>query len=136
MGFLLDTNVVSELRRRRPDANVLRWLDAVDGSRLHLSVLVLGELEQGIERLRPRDPESADALAAWLSDLRHRFGERVIPVDDAVASAWGRLNARRPLPVVDGLLAATATVHDLTLVTRNVRDVADAGVRVLDPFAG
>lgn len=107
----------------------------MDGRDLHLSVLVLGEIEQGIERLRPRDPDRARALVTWLDGLRERHAGRIAPVTLDVALAWGRLNAARPLPVVDGLLAATALTHGWALVTRNVRDLAGTGVELVNPFA-
>jgi len=134
--FLLDTNVVSEVRKRRPDPAVRAWFDATPGTELFLSVLVLGEIRQGVERRRRTDPAAAGALDDWLADLHRSFADRVLPVTGEVADRWGSLNVPDPLPAVDGLLAATALVHDLVLVTRNVADVARSGVAVLDPFAG
>ena len=135
-GFLLDTNVVSELRKgARSDASVRRWFESVDENLLFLSVLVTGEVRRGIEAMRRRDVRAASALERWLEALVHAHSDRVLPVDAAIADEWGRLDARGSLPVVDGLLAATARVHDLTLVTRNVKDVARTGIDVLDPFA-
>lgn len=134
MTYLLDTNVVSELRRRRPDPTVSAWFDSVRSHDLHLSVLVVGEIRQGVERLARRDAEQAAAYEKWLLELVDLYGERIVPVDGAVADLWGRLNAPDPLPVVDGLLAATALVHGWTLVTRNTADLARTGVRLLDPF--
>jgi predicted nucleic acid-binding protein len=135
-GFLLDTNVLSELRKgARADANVRRWLENVDENLLFLSVLVTGEIRRGIEAIRQRDLRAAAALERWLDTLVQAHSDRVLPVDAATADEWGRLDARGSLPVVDGLLAATARVHDLTLVTRNVKDVARTGINVLDPFA-
>lgn len=135
MAYLLDTNVVSETRRGGPNANVLRWLASVDSDDLYISALVLGEVRQGIERLRPRDPERAAEFESWLHTLERDYSERVVPITAEVADEWGRLNARKPLPVIDGLLAATARVHGWTLVTRNRKDVERTGVRLLDPFA-
>jgi len=135
-GFLLDTNVLSELRKgARADANVRRWLENVDENLLFLSVLVTGEIRRGLEAIRQRDLRAAAALERWLDTLVQAHSDRVLPVDAATADEWGRLDARGSLPVVDGLLAATARVHDLTLVTRNVKDVARTGINVLDPFA-
>ena len=134
MTYLLDTNVVSELRRPSPDPKVRDWFATVASGDLHLSVLVVGEIQQGIERLRPRDPEQANSLAGWLEGLRGKFADRIAPVSLPVALAWGRLNAANPLPVVDGLLAATALAHDWTLVSRNERDLSRTGVRVINPF--
>jgi predicted nucleic acid-binding protein len=134
-GFLLDTNVVSELRKgERADAGVLGWFESVGSDDLYLSVLVVGEIRRGIELIRRRDPSSAQSLEAWLSRLRRQFKERVLPVDDEVAQLWGTLGLERPLPPIDGLLAATALCHDLTLVTRNETDVSRAPIRVLNPF--
>ena len=135
MTYLVDTNVVAEVRRRRPNAGVVRWLDSVAAAELHVSVLVLGEVRQGVERLRPKDPDRARAIERWLATLADDYAERVVPVTAQVTDAWGRLNARGPFPVVDGLMAATALVHGWTFVTRNTRDVAGTGVPLLDPFA-
>ncbi|MFC9691347.1 type II toxin-antitoxin system VapC family toxin [Kribbella sp. NPDC056951] len=132
--FLLDTNVVSELRRPRPDRGVLDWIDAVRSSHLRLSVLTVGEITQGIERLALRDVPQAMAIAQWRDRLVNGYGDRIVPVSCEVAETWGRLNAVRPLPVVDGLLAATAVVHDWTLVTRDSDAVSGVGVKVLNPF--
>ena len=135
MSFLLDTNVVSELRKgSRADVNVRRWFEAVADDTLHLSVLVVGELRQGIERCRRRDPKSAMHLELWLEKLVDRYEDRIIAVDAAVAEVWGRLNVPDPLPAVDGLLAATALVHDMVLVTRNTGDVRRCGVPLVNPF--
>jgi len=99
-------------------------------------VLVVGEIRSGIERLRRRDPAQADELDRWLEGTNSTYTDRILPVTAEVADEWGRLNVPDPLPVVDGLLAATAKVHDLTLVTRNTTDIARTGVKVLNPFAG
>ena len=99
-----------------------------------LSALVLGEIRKGVELARRRDPRKADALEAWLGDVIAGFGDRVLPVDTAVAEEWGRMNAIRPVPVIDALLAATAKANGLTLVTRNGADVAGLDVDVLNPF--
>ena len=135
-GFLLDTNVLSELRKgARADVNVQRWFANVDENLIFLSVLVTGEIRRGIEAIRKRDPRAAAVLEHWLDKLMQAHSDRVLPVDAATADEWGRLDARGSLPVVDGLLAATAQVHDLTFVTRNVKDVVGTGIDVLDPFA-
>jgi toxin FitB len=134
--FLLDTNVISEIRKgTRADKGVQRWFEGVDDDELFLSVLVLGEIRRGIEMKRGRDPRSAEALEGWLRGLESSFTERLIEVDAPIADAWGRMNVARPLPVIDGLLAATATVHGLTLVTRNTDDFAQVRVKLLNPFA-
>jgi len=135
-GFLIDTNVLSELRKgARANVNVRRWFEGIDETSIYLSVLVTGEIRCGIEAIRKRDPRAAVTLERWLDNMMEAHSERVLPVDAATADAWGRLDARGSLPVVDGLLAATALVRDLTLVTRNVKDVVRTGVDVLDPFS-
>jgi len=135
VGYLLDTNVVSEVRKPRPHPRVATWFASVDAGELYLSALVVGEIFQGIERLRRRDPERAAGYGVWLAQLRTSYADRIVPVDADVAVEWGRMNSVTRLPVVDGLLAATARVRGWTLVTRNVRDVAGTGARILDPFA-
>ena len=134
MSYLLDTNVVSETRRRTPDPNMLAWFDAVDHRDLFVSVLTIGELTMGIERRRHTDPRTADALAHWLNGIETLFADQLVPIDAAIAATWGGLNAARPLPTIDSLLAATAIVKGLTLVTRNVKDVAETGVSILNPW--
>ncbi len=137
-GFLLDTNVISELIKRKPEPKVATWVDSTDESLLHLSVLTLGEIRKGIGLLD--DASRRVALEAWLdSDLAIRFAERILLIDQAVADRWGRLAAdaalaKSPLPVIDGLLAATALDHNLTLVTRNTRDIATTGVSLFNPW--
>jgi toxin FitB len=136
VSFLLDTNVVSEIRKQAPDAGVAKWFASVPADRLFLSVLVVGEIRQGIERLARRDAAQAEIFEQWLSKLVDGYGDRLIPITERIAQAWGRLNVPDPLPAVDGLMAATALVHDWTLVTRNVSDVRSTGVRLLNPFTG
>jgi hypothetical protein len=137
MSFLIDTNIVSEVRKGpRCDANVAAWFASVDEGDLYLSVLVLGEIRKGIELARPRDPAKAKALEEWLAAVDAAFGERILPIDRAVADHWGRMSGHRPISTVDGLLAATASVHRLTLVTRNEADAARLGAKVLNPFNG
>ena len=134
-GFLLDTNVLAELRKGvRANAQVRAWLDAVDDNALFMSVLVIGEIRRGIETLRQRDASSARALDRWVARVEQAYGDRVLPVDRAIVDDWGRLDAAFGLPAIDGLLAATARVHGLVLVTRNTRDVRRAGIAVLNPF--
>ncbi len=135
MSFLLDTNVVSEIRKKAPDRGVATWFASVPADKLFLSVLVVGEIRQGIARLVRRDPAQAEIFERWLSQLVDGYGDRIVPITVRIAEAWGRLNVPDPVPVVDGLLAATALVHDWTLVTRNLNDVTSTGVRLLDPFA-
>jgi hypothetical protein len=133
--FLLDTNILSELRKgARANERVRSWFALLDDADLFLSVLVAGELRQGIERVRLRDAAQAEHLDRWLRRLIDDFADRLIPVDDRIAELWGRLNVPDPISTVDGLLAATAIVHGLTLVTRNVKDVQRTGARLLNPF--
>ena len=134
VSFLLDTNVISEARGPRGDANVKAWLASVPADNLYLSVLVVGEIRGGIEWLRRRDPVRADAYEGWLATLRRDYADRLLPVTAEVADEWGRMNVSDPVPVVDGLMAATAKVKGLTLVTRNTADVERSGVRILNPF--
>ena len=135
MTYLLDTNVISEVRRKeRCDRHVSRWWAGVRDSELHLSVLVLGEIRRGIETVKRKDPPQAQALERWLGTVYTAFEGRILGIDFAVAEEWGRMNARRSLPIFDGLLAATAKVHGLTLVTRNVDDVTGSGALLLNPF--
>ena len=135
MSLLLDTNVVSELRKGpRANARLRAWFDDVAAEEIHLSVLVIGELRRGVELVRRRDPRQAAALDRWLGRVVGDHAARILPVDGRVAEEWGRLTAVRPGSVIDTLMAATALVHGLILVTRNVRDVSWTGVRCLDPF--
>jgi toxin FitB len=134
VAFLLDTNFISEARKPAADPNVRAWLASVPEGDLYLSVLVVGEIRQGIERLRRRDPVQAGPYETWLSALLHGFADRLMPVTAEVCDEWGRLNVPDPLPVIDGLMAATAKVRDWTFVTRNVADLRRTNVRLLDPF--
>jgi predicted nucleic acid-binding protein len=133
--YLLDTNVLSETRKRQPSPGVTEWISATPPDRLHVSVLTLGEIEQGIARIRGRgDQRQASAVERWLRDVAAGFADRVLPVTLPVAAAWGRQQYRQPLPVIDALIAATARVHGMTVVTRNVKDFELAGVEALNPF--
>ncbi len=137
-GFLLDTNVISELVKANPEPKVTRWIENTNETLLYLSVLTLGEIRKGISFL----PQSRRrvALEAWLDhDLSLRFSDRILPIDRQVADRWGRIAGsaaakKSPLPVIDGLFAATAQHHNLTLVTRNTRDIAATGVPAFDPW--
>jgi predicted nucleic acid-binding protein len=136
-GFLIDTNVVSELRKgERADDGVRAWFDAHKAGQLWLSVLVIGELRRGVELLRRRDEEAGTRLSDWLDTVTHDFDDRIIPITIEVAERWAALNVPDPVPVVDGLLAATALERDLVLVTRNTADVERTGVAVVNPFSG
>ena len=135
MSYLLDSNIVSELRKRdRADAGVRGWLMSVDDFDLYLSVLTVGEIHRGIESVLRRDRPRALVLNRWFHALVVDYETRLLPVDREIAEEWGRMNVTATLPVIDGLLAATARVHGLTFVTRNTRDVARTGVTCLNPF--
>jgi predicted nucleic acid-binding protein len=136
MRFLMDTNVVSGLRKgARGNTGVRRWFSQTPGDCIYLSVLTMGELRQGVERIRRKDGIAAESLEKWLNSVENQVAGRILPITQAIAERWGRLNVPNPLPVVDGLLAATALDHDSTLVTRNVRDVERSSVRWLNPFS-
>ena len=135
MNYLIDTNIISEVRKGdQCNRNVAAWYASLDDAEIYLSVLVLGEIRKGIERARSRDPTRARALERWLSTLSGSFSDRVLPVDQLVAEEWGRMSAQRSVPSIDGLLAATAKVHRMTLATRNLSDVAGLGAHVFNPF--
>lgn len=135
MGYLIDTNIWSELQKReRIHPGVRRWYEGVTAEELYLSVLVVGEVRCGIERLKRRDPQQARRLEHRLGQLQTLMMGRILPVSLPIAERWGSLNVPDPLPVIDGLLAATALEHDLILVTRNVRDVERSGVKLFNPF--
>jgi toxin FitB len=134
--YLLDTNVISETRKIRADDGVMAFLSAADETELYLSVLTLGELRKGVEAKRRTDPHAADLLGAWVDDIEISFADRVLGIDITAARRWGELSAGRTLPVIDTLIAATAISRNLTLVTRNTRDVASTAVRIVDPWQG
>jgi predicted nucleic acid-binding protein len=140
LSYLLDTNVLSEVRRPEPDSHVLDWLDQVDEDRVYLSVISIAEIARGVALLDAG--RRRDELAAWLThDLPLRFEARLLPVDSQAALSWGRLmgeakRAGRGLSVMDGWIAAMADVHDLVLVTRNIRDFEGLGLHLLDPWTG
>jgi predicted nucleic acid-binding protein len=133
--FLLDTNVIAEIRKgSRANAHVRSWFAALDPDAILLSVVTIGEIRKGIENVRRRDAAAARALERWLRRVLRDHRDRILAVDLPVADEWGRLNVPDPVPVIDGLLAATAKVHGLTLATRNVKDVARSGAEVVNPF--
>ena len=134
MSYLIDTNIISELRKgMRCNPQVAAWWAGVAEDDLWLS-LVLGEIRNGVELARRRDPQKAEALEVWLKEVTTGFGDRLLHVDGTVADEWGRMNATRPVPVIDALMAATAKVNGLTFVTRNSTDVDGLDVDLLNPF--
>jgi toxin FitB len=133
LSYFVDTCVVSEARRRSTQA--IAWLNAVDPAALFLSVITIGEIAKGIAARERTDPVAAAALVRWLDGLRTNYADRILSIDDDVAIAWGHLMARGTLPVPHGLLAATAQVHNLILVTRNLAGFVDTGVGVVNPWA-
>ena len=132
--YLLDTNVLSETRKKRPEVRVLRFLEGAEPSALYLSVLTLGEFRKGIAFKRRTDAVGADRLAAWVDGLESGFSERILSVDVEIARLWGEFCAERSRPVIDTLLAATAIRHELTLVTRNDSDMRGLPVKILNPW--
>lgn len=136
MSYLVDTNVLSEIRKgQRCDSGVAAWFADVAAAEIYLSALTVGEIRKGIESIRRRDEPSAERLEGWLGELVAAHADRILPVDQRVAEQWGRFNVPDPLPVIDSLLAATASVHGLTLVTRNVKHVARTGIDSINPFS-
>ena len=136
MPYLIDTNVISELRKgERADPAVASWFADLADEEIYLSVLTLGEIRRGIESIRRRDPEAGKALESWLARVSGAHGDRVLTIDRSIAEEWGRMNVPDPLPVIDGLLAATARVMGLTVATRNSDDFAKSGVAFVNPFS-
>lgn len=130
--YLLDTNIVSEARRGT--AQAVSWLRSVDPLSVHLSTLTLGEIMRGIALKQKPDPRAAAHLTEWLRKLRHDHADRILPVTDQIAVEWGRIAAIRPRGDIDSLIAATAIIHDLILVTRNVKDFEDTDAAVINPW--
>jgi toxin FitB len=136
-GLLLDTNVLSELRKGdRASPQVRAWFENQIAEDLYVSVLTLGEIRRGIERIRVRDPKSSAVLERWLERVKREHSRRILPIGEGVADRWGRFGVSHPVPTVDALLAATALEHDLVLATRNEADVAHTGVAWINPFTG
>lgn len=134
-GYLLDTNVVSELRKgTRANANLVAWFDSNDTEELWLSVVVIAELQRGVGLVERRDPEEAQVLREWLDELANEYADRILPITLEVAIRWGSLGIPDPLPVLDALIAATALELDLIVATRNVIDIARSGVETINPF--
>ena len=139
MSWLLDTCALSEYAKKAPAPEVIAWLDEQDEASLHISVISLGEIEKGILKLRRRSPARSQKLTAWLGKVEQRFAGRILPLDAAALHVWAQIAARselagQPLPVMDGLIMATAQCHGLTVVTRNVQDFA-AYPQIFNPWA-
>jgi toxin FitB len=134
LQYLLDTNVLSETRKKQADHRVIAFLSAAEPSALYISVLTLGELRKGVALKKRTDPDTAKRLAGWVDGLEYSFADRILGIDATIARLWGEWSAQRPRPVIDTLLAATAATHDLTLVTRNTADVSDLKLKLLDPW--
>jgi len=135
-GYLLDTNVLSEVWKGvRANASVAAWFDSLEDESIFISVLAIGEIRRGIELARKKDPAKAKMLDGWLNGLVRYYGSRILAVDERIAERWGTLSLDQKLPDVDGLLAASALVHDLTLATRNIADFRRSGVALFDPFS-
>jgi predicted nucleic acid-binding protein len=133
--YLIDTSVLSETRKRTPDSGVLRFLEKAESSALYIGVLTLGELRKGVAMRRRTDPSAARSLGAWVDGLEYSFADRILDIDAATARQWGEWSAERPRPVVDTLIAATAALRGMTLVTRNIQDVRGIKVKLLNPWA-
>jgi len=134
-AYLLDTNVVSELRKQRPHGAVLAWLNSQDDADLHLSAVTLGEIQAGVELTREQDPSTADEIETWLALVAEAYN--VVPMDAAAFRAWARLMHRKSDTLYeDAMIAATAQVHGLTVATRNVADFKALGIAVFNPFEG
>ncbi len=133
-GYLLDTNVLSETRKIRPNPGVVTFIESTDEAGLFVSVLTLGELRKGVQVKLRSDIKVAEKLRAWVDEIETTFSGRLLPVDAAIARLWGEMTAEKNLPTIDALLAATALERELILVTRNTRDVRLAGVQVVNPW--
>ncbi len=134
MGFLIDTNVLSELRKPRCEPRLRLWFSAAAPEDLFLSVLVFGEIRHGAELSRRKDPVQAASLDVWIAKVEAAYSGRILPVTREIADRWGRLGVPDKVPAVDGLLAATALFYGLTLVTRNTKDVVRTGAMLFNPF--
>jgi toxin FitB len=132
--YLMDTNILSETRKKQPDARVMQFLSNATPAALYLSCLSIGELKKGVTLKMKSDPSAAKAIATWVDGLETNFADRILAIDTATAKLWGEWSAQRPRPVIDTLLAATAIIHNLILVTRNESDVQDLPVKVFNPW--
>ena len=137
MRYLLDTNIISEVRKGSGcNPQVAKWFAAIDADDIYFSVLVIDEIRKRIERARPKDATRARAPERWLGTVLEAFNGRIVPIGHAIAEEWGRMSAKRPVPTIDGLLAATAKVRGMTLVTRDLTAITDLGADIIDPFRG
>jgi len=135
LKYLVDTNVISEIRKgARAHAEVVSWWNSVENAQLHLSVLSLGEIRQGVLSIMKKDSGQARNLGRWLTGLPRFFSQRLVPIDEHAALIWGEINCDRTLPTIDSLLAASALSRNMVLVTRNTRDIDSTGVKFLNPF--
>ncbi len=134
MTYLIDTNVISETRRKEPDENVIRWISNTPASALYLSVLTLGEIAKGVEMLAKRDLIAGQSLQRWLDDIKSYYQSHIVPVDAIIAERWGQLASRRSIAVIDGLIASTALVRGFVLVSRNIRDFEGLDIKLLNPW--
>ena len=135
MGFLIDTNVLSELRKEtKMDQNVRQWFNSIPSDDIFLSTLTVGEIRHGIELLRRRDPKAAVQLDTWLAEVLKDTGDRILPITNEISEQWGRFGIPDPVSVIEGLMAATAMVHGHILATRNVRDIEQTCVKFINPF--
>ncbi len=136
MNYLLDTNVISELVKSIPNQNVLKWIDSTDEEKLYLSVITLGEIRKGVTGIH--DPLRQKKISQWLEvELPNYFEDRILNIDIKIADIWGQLQSRNKghtLPAIDGLIAATAKTHDLTLVTRNTKDFIHTSIQIINPW--
>ncbi|MEA1911208.1 MAG: type II toxin-antitoxin system VapC family toxin [Spirochaetota bacterium] len=136
MAYLIDTNIISEIQKgSKANKGVQEWYESIKSDEIYLSVLVIGEIRQGIERLRRRNKEQAMVLEERLQKIREVFDKRILPITLDIANRWAINNVPDPFPVIDGLLAATAITHDLVFVTRNIKDVERSEVQLLNPFS-
>ncbi len=134
-GYLLDTNVLSETRRKKADSGVISFLESAETTSLYMSVLTIGEFRKGVIAKKREDVDAAARLSSWIDGLELSFADRIVGIDVAIAKLWGEWSGERPRSVVDTLLAATAAVGKLTLVSRNVRDMQGLPVKVLNPWS-
>lgn len=135
MNYLVDTNVISEIRKGdQGNQQVMSWWNSVKSPQIYLSVLTLGEIREGILKIQDRDGNQARRLEKWLTGLRHFFSSRLVPVDEKSAMIWAEVRRYRSLPLIDSLMAASAISREMTFVTRNTKDIEDCGVRFLNPF--